>query len=63
MQHQGCNWLRWLLFAVVLAVTGSARRVAAGDSRQLLDHRTHIYQKGEVVQMFANHVGPYHNPR
>lgn len=65
MQHQGCKWLKWITFIVILSLAAASRRVvaAAGDSRQLLDHRTHVYKKGEVVQMFANHVGPYHNPR
>lgn len=27
------------------------------------DHRNHIYKEGEVVPLFANKVGPFHNPR
>lgn len=27
------------------------------------DHRNHIYKQGEHVVLYANKVGPFHNPR
>lgn len=36
---------------------------AAAHGRQLQDHRTHVYQQGDIVVLYANKVGPYHNPR
>lgn len=27
------------------------------------DHKNHIYKQGEHVVLYANKVGPFHNPR
>eukprot|EP00775_Hariotina_reticulata_P013476 gene13476-13602_t len=60
--------LPFLLAAIRLALA-DAQLTAAGwgssassSSRQLRDHRTHIYKAGEHVVLYANKVGPFHNP-
>lgn len=45
----------WLL--VALAAVLLLSQLAAAD------HRNHIYKEGEHVVLFANKVGPFHNPR
>jgi hypothetical protein len=46
--------LAWLTLAAA-AVLGVQQAAA--------DHKTHVYKDGEVVALFANKVGPFHNPR
>ncbi len=38
-------------------------RAAGGRGRALLGERNHSYKKGEEVKLYANKVGPFHNPR
>jgi len=33
------------------------------DARVLLSARNHRFKEGENVPLFANKVGPFHNPR
>lgn len=44
------------------AATGGGPGRARGG-RALLGERNHSYKKGEEVKLYANKVGPFHNPR
>ena len=47
-------------------VRGTAAEAAAAGparGRALLGERDHKYKKGEEVKLYANKVGPFHNPR
>ena len=61
---QGPPAAPWLLMALIAAMSvESALASGQGPGRRLADHHTHIYEVGEAVPLFANKVGPYHNPR
>jgi hypothetical protein len=45
------------------AAAGAATSAPRGGRRALLGERNHSYQKGEEVKLYANKVGPFHNPR
>lgn len=57
--------------AAVMARAGTAEAAAdaaaAGGrrarGRALQGERNHSYKKGEEVKLYANKVGPFHNPR
>eukprot|EP00879_Flechtneria_rotunda_P020572 GHRR01021647.1.p1 GENE.GHRR01021647.1~~GHRR01021647.1.p1 ORF type:complete len:567 (+),score=108.98 GHRR01021647.1:104-1804(+) len=55
----GCSLLHCLIALPLLA---SFTQLAAAKSRHVLDHRTHTYHKGEEVVLYANKIGPFHNP-
>lgn len=55
---QGCCKV---VFHVLLVIAGAG--AAGAQTRQLQDHRTHTYKNGELVVLYANKVGPFHNPR
>lgn len=50
-----------ILNAVLLASAGLV--CTANTGRSLLSEADHKYQKGEKVKIYANKVGPFHNPR
>jgi hypothetical protein len=56
MRRHGST-LQQLACAVLLVAALAAPQQAAAD------HKNHIYKPGEVVVLFANKVGPFHNPR
>jgi hypothetical protein len=42
---------------------GAGAGAGAAGRRALLGERNHSYKKGEEVKLYANKVGPFHNPR
>ncbi|CAI5485848.1 unnamed protein product [Closterium sp. Naga37s-1] len=51
-----------VLLLVAFVVAASAHAVAQGGHRQLLSARDHTYKEHDPVPLYANKVGPYHNP-
>lgn len=47
-----------LVLAAAVAQVG-----AIGPSRELLGKDVHKFNRGTVIPMFANKIGPFHNPR
>eukprot|EP00892_Ulva_mutabilis_P005551 jgi/Ulvmu1/3368/UM156_0025.1 len=52
--------LTFILHAIVLVSAGLL--VCANTSRSLLSEADHRYKRGEKVKIYANKVGPFHNP-
>lgn len=51
--------VQWLLVVMVVAVVC----VAGVEGRTLLSAKDHRYKMHDSVPLFANKVGPFHNPR
>jgi hypothetical protein len=49
--------------AVMAVGATTAAGAGAAGRRALLGERNHSYKKGEEVKLYANKVGPFHNPR
>ena len=48
----GCGGMKFLLAALLLSA-----------GRSLASHRDHSYKEKELVSLYANKAGPFHNPR
>lgn len=53
--------IAFILQAIVLVATGLCCTAKTG--RSLLSETDHKYNRGDEVKIFANKVGPFHNPR
>ena len=50
-----------LLLASAWLASGAAE--AGASARALLGHKDHSYKPQELVALYANKAGPFHNPR